>query len=269
MNIIDIIQQKYNALTKKQREIANYLMENPADICYVSISGLCERTGCSPVTILKFCKAIGFPNFIKLKEAFRDYNQSLVNQFSVSTYNFPKGVSQSDLKIPYLNSICQEELDAIMNFYQHLDLKNVWDIATQISSGKIIYIFAHDAPRTLTLFLKNRLDILNLNSVLVDLADMKAVEYVLKQVSSRDMAILFSYPNYYYSVASVAGQLCSKECSLFLLSDSPECPAAPYAKHSFYCETRTRLFQNSWTLPLILLNLITSTLALILEDRGN
>lgn len=267
MNIIDIIQQHYDTLTKKQREIASYLMENPADICYVSISGLCDRTGCSPVTILKFCKAIGFPNFIKLKEAFREYNQTLVNQFSVSTYSFPKGVSQSDLKIPYLNSICQEELDAIIDFYQRLDLKNVWDIASQISNRQIIYIFAHDASRTLTMFLKNRLDILNLNSVLVDLADMKAVEYVLKQVSAKDMAILFSFPNYYYSVASVAGQLCAKDCSLFLLSDSPDCPAASCASLSFYCETRSRIFQNSWTLPLIFLNLLTSTLALILEDR--
>ena len=267
MNIIENISNRFDMLTRKQKEIARYLLDNPADICYISIAGLCEQTGCAPVTILKFCKAVGVPNFIELKKEFRNYNQNLINQFSVSSYDVPTEITRSDSKIPFLETICQEELAIIVHFYNQIDLKNIWDIANSLAQRQVVYLFAHDASLTMALFLKNRLDILNMNVVMVDLSEMKKVEYVLNQITEHDAAVVFSYPNYYYSVSSVAGHIKKKSGELILLSNSADCPVTPLADHAVFCETRTKIFHNSWILPMIVLNLLTSTLALVIEEK--
>lgn len=217
--------------------------------------------------MLKFCKAVGFPNYIELKKEFRSYNQTLINQFSVSSYTVPQEVAAGNFQIPYLEALCQEELHRISQFYQQLDLKPVWQAANALAQKQVIYLFAHDASNTMALFLKNRLDILNCNVVLVDLSEMKTVEYVLNQITVNDIAVVFSFPNYYYSVASVAGHIKKKECELILLANGMDCPVTPYADHAIFCETRTKIFHNSWILPMAALNLLTSTLAIILEDH--
>lgn len=266
MNIIEMIKDHYDGLTKKQREIASCLMDNPADICYISIAGLSERMNCAPVTILKFCKAVGFPNFIQLKKEFREYNQSLINQFSVSSYDVPIEIVKSNSQFPYLETLCNEQLHIIKEFYNQIELDNIWNIAKILSEKKVIYLFAHDASRTLAMFLKNRMDILNMNTVLTDLSEMKQVEFVISQMTPDDAAIVFSYPNYYYSVSSVARHINGKGCKLLLLADSPECPVSPLADHALFCKTRTKIFHNSWILPMIALNLLTSTLAMMTDS---
>ena len=71
MDISEIIQSHYDSLTKKQRLIADYILENPMEVSYISLSDLSGKTGCSELTVLKFCKALGFTGFIDLKKAFR------------------------------------------------------------------------------------------------------------------------------------------------------------------------------------------------------
>lgn len=269
MNIIEIIQSNYVFLTNKQKTVADYLINNPSDICYFSLATLSKKIGCSEVTILKFCKKISVDSFIKLKEEFRNYNQSLVNKYSVSSYSVPSEITDTDSKIDYLRNICNEELDRIVDFYNSVDLESVLSVAKVICKKHIIYLFAHDASKTLASFLKNRLDVLNLNVVLVDLSDMKEVEYIMKQVTKDDVCIFLSFPNYYYSIKSVAQNIKHNECELVLITDSLDCPVADCTDNILMCNTRTKIFYNSWLLPIALINILTSNLAMLIKDSNN
>ncbi|MEG0306804.1 MAG: MurR/RpiR family transcriptional regulator [Clostridium sp.] len=268
MNIIEIIKNNYEPLTNKQKEVANYLIENPADICYISLATLSKKINCSEVTLLNFCKNIGFSNFIELKKEFRNYNQMLVDQFSVSTYHVPAEITDSDSKIDFLENVCSDELNRIVNFYNQVDLKNISNIANIVINKHVIYLFSHDASKVIASFFKSRLNILNLNVVFVDLSDMKQVEYVIKQITVKDVTIFLSFPNYYYSIASIAENIKQKNCEIILLTNSFECPVAAYTKNILICETQTKIFYNSWILPITTLNLLTSALAMIIEDKS-
>ncbi|MEF9992206.1 MAG: MurR/RpiR family transcriptional regulator [Romboutsia sp.] len=266
MNIIEIIQSKYDSLTNKQKCVADYLSDKPSDICYVSLSTLSKKIGCSEVTILNFCKNIGIDSFINLKEEFRDYNQTLVNKHSVSSYSVPLEISDTNDKIDFLKNICNEELDKITNFYNSIDLESVLSIANIISKRQIIYLFAHDASRSLAYFLKLRLDLLNLNVVMIDLSDMNETEYIMKQINKDDVAIFLSFPNYYYSVKNIAENVKHSQCEIVLITDSLNCPIVDCTNNILLCSTRTKIFYNSWILPVALINSLTSTLAMLVKE---
>ena len=108
MNIIEIIKSNYGSLTTKQKNVADYLIHKPSDICYISLATLSKKIGYSEVTILKFCKKIGIDSFIDLKEEFRNYNQILVNKHSVSSYSVPSEITDNNSKIDYLKNIYTE-----------------------------------------------------------------------------------------------------------------------------------------------------------------
>ena len=85
MNVIERI-NNIEDFTKKQTEIANFLVNNPGQVCYMSLSKLCEEANCSEVTMLNFCKKIGYKSFIDLKKDFRKYMESrITNPVHIST----------------------------------------------------------------------------------------------------------------------------------------------------------------------------------------
>ena len=264
MNIIEIIKKHYNELTNKQKEIADYLIEKPSDICYISLSNLSKKIGCSEVTILNFCKKIGFQSFIELKKEFRNYNQELVDTFSTSSYTIPPEIVDDNSKIVFLKNFCNEEFLRISDFYNKVDLENINKLSNLIINKNIIYIFAHDASRFIASFLQNRLQILNLNTVLVDLADMKQTEYVLKQIEEEDISIFISFPNYYFSIGGIAENIKEKKCEIILITNSLQCPVSKHTNNILLCDTKTEIFYNSWLLPVAALNLLTSNVAMLI-----
>lgn len=268
MNIIETIQEQYELLTNKQKQIADYLIKRPSDICYISLSDLSKKINCSEVTLLKFCKKIGFKNFIELKKEFRNYNQELVNKFSTSTYTIPEEIVDDDSKVRFLKNLCDEEFARISDFYNNVNLENINSISDLIINKDIVYIFAHDASSLPALFLQNRLTILNFNTVLVDLANMKQTQYVLKQIEKKDISIFISFPNYYYSIGGIAEHVKEKKCDIILITDSLQCPASEHTDNTLLCDTRTKIFYNSWLLPISALNLLTSNLAMIMGKNN-
>lgn len=267
MNIIEIIKKNYESFTKKQKEIADYLIEKPSDLCYISLFNLSEKIDCSEVTILRFCKKIGFNSFIDLKKEFRYYNQTLVDKFSTSSYTIPLEIVDSDSKLRFLKNFCNDELECISDFYNKVDLENINLISNLIINKNIIYIFAHDASNFIASFLQNRLEILNFNVVLINLENMKQTEYVLKQIEADDISIFISFPNYYYSIEGIAENVKEKECEIILITNSLQCPVSKHTNNILICKTNTKIFHNSWLLPVAAINLLTSNLAMLIEKN--
>ena len=63
----------YANLTNKQQGIIEYIMNNPYDVCNLSLKELAKRAGVSEVLILKVCDILGFENYKGLKNAFQNY----------------------------------------------------------------------------------------------------------------------------------------------------------------------------------------------------
>ena len=93
MDILQRIRDLYPTLTKKQRGIADYLLENPEDVCYVTLAQLSHQTSSSELTLLRFCKKAGCSSFLELKNEFREYTQHMIRLLSAPAYFPPENAS--------------------------------------------------------------------------------------------------------------------------------------------------------------------------------
>lgn len=61
------IQETYYALTKNQKKIANYILNNKKTVLQSSITVLAQKIGTTPATITRFCQALRYRGYNELK----------------------------------------------------------------------------------------------------------------------------------------------------------------------------------------------------------
>ena len=66
----------YEQLTKSEKKIADFLMENPQNILPLYITELSEKCGASEATIVRFAKRLGFDGYQQLKIAIAQDTES-------------------------------------------------------------------------------------------------------------------------------------------------------------------------------------------------
>ena len=122
MDVVQKTRELYPTLTKKQKTIADFLLESPEDICFITLAQLSQCTNATELTILRFCKKLGYDGFLELKNAFREHTQELVRTLSSTDYFIPDPtIVNPEGKAELLRQICREEAEACQGFFSSLD----------------------------------------------------------------------------------------------------------------------------------------------------
>lgn len=141
MDVIQKIHNLYPEMTRKQKSIADILLESPEDIAYITLANLSQKTSSSELTLLRFCQKLGYSNFLEMKAAFREYTQSMVKLLSSPQYFVPDAtITDVEGKSELLRQICREEAEASQRFFSSLDLLSIISAAEAIRGAKRIFI---------------------------------------------------------------------------------------------------------------------------------
>lgn len=103
MDILIEIQKQFNKFTKKEKKIAQYILEFKTKVKDMSITELAEKTGASTATITRFSKKVGAKNFVELKMKINASNNlnnnKKVDDVFVKTTNYYKEVLENSQKL--------------------------------------------------------------------------------------------------------------------------------------------------------------------------
>lgn len=69
MNFIQLIQARYDSLTKSEKKVADYITSAGEKIIYSTMSDIKNNTKVGDATIIRFCQKLGFSGFSDLKIA--------------------------------------------------------------------------------------------------------------------------------------------------------------------------------------------------------
>lgn len=86
MEILTVLKEKYPSMTKKQKQIADYMMAHPEQMTFITLKELSKAVDATEVTILKACSDFGYENFNEVKYEFRKY-VSMQEQFEIHKEN--------------------------------------------------------------------------------------------------------------------------------------------------------------------------------------
>jgi DNA-binding MurR/RpiR family transcriptional regulator len=263
MDVVANIKERYDSMTKTQRKVADYMLDNPESMSFITLREMSSAVEVSEPTILTTCAVLGYENFNELKYEFRKYISMLckVRVQAENLYASPSVPARelSD-KHNLLLQVCQEEFDMTKQFFASLELDSMFAAARMILQAKAVMICGFGVSRQIADFFSMRLAILGIPSVVVNTESQDSIQAALPFMNKDVLVVAISYPEYYFMTSKVAEYARHKQAPVLAMTDSLKAPVVKYSALALTCQTTTRLFLNTIALPMMLVNFITTAI---------
>ena len=141
MGTLSEIESVLSLLTKAERKVAQYVVQNPGQIKGCSITELAKRSGVSETTVLKFCRALNY-------RGYRDFKIALAEELAT---RLPAGILSnmySDIDIndridTVVKKVFQNNIKALHDTLKHLDRKQMEKAILAVSNANRIYFYGN------------------------------------------------------------------------------------------------------------------------------
>ena len=260
MDILEVIRSKYPQLSRTQKRIADYILEQPEEACFASLKELTEAVDATEVTVMNFTRRLGIDGFAGLKRELQDYIRIRLSP------NEKISRAVNDLRVRrksgIFSALLENELQAISSTYASLSEEALREAAAMLRQARRIFLLGHDVSLPAVQFLRLRLHYLGFHAIQLELADRGQLLLSLSQAGLEDLFVAISFPSHAPELARVGEYLRQKGVPLLAITDQPAAPVAACADRALTCATGDLLFYNTLTPPVSLINLLCSFLAL-------
>lgn len=261
MEIIEQIQSKFPFLTRKQREVADYMLEDIDRMSYVTLKEMSSELNITEMTILKTCSILGFSSFTDMKYEFRKYAARNMEAFRHpnAEYSAPRMPAyELDDMDKLLHEICQEEARLSNLFFAGLDIRKLFAAADMLLEGDKIVLCGRGVSLQICQYISTLLSVVGLGSIVINSELDDEVHRALPLITPETTVFVVSYPDYYRMTDKFAEHAHKKGIRVLLLTDSEKAPVSKYADLILTAGTKSRLFLNSIGNAMSLVNLLAS-----------
>ena len=241
MDIMTNIRELIPELTKTQLKIANYIIENPDEICFSSLKKLAEEIGVTETTIINFCKKTEYQSYAAIKTAMQKYlqNRLLWNSKLESTV----AVYDADEKM--MEELKRNQKYLLESSIGNLPPGELFEFVEVLSRAEHIYICAHSASLIIAKNFHDKLRATGAKISVIDVNDYTDVLDMLTHRGDSDAFILITLPFYSVQTVAISDYLASVGATILAMTDKITSPIARNAEHVLLFNTKDVIFHNS------------------------
>ena len=243
-------------LSRQQRLIADYLLDNLMEVPFMSVPQLAERSGASEATVVRLCQSIGFTGFSDMKmalvENLREEMQSSAQDQSADT------IDRNTTDV--LGSVAELEIHNIKQTLENIERSTFEEVATTLFRADHVFTFglgvsAHLAEIASYLFTEHGL---RSNSFSTHFTSPREQLVTLR---ATDVLVVFSLPPYSRQTLEVLEEAVERGMKTIAITDRPSAPAAISAGQSLVVSSHGMTFTNATASTNVLLNALVVEIA--------
>ena len=233
-NLQDEIRQRYDSLSKRLKQVAQYVLDNNNSIVFDTVATIAERADVPPSTLIRFANAFGFDGFNEMKQIFREnlmeetsnYTERLQLSRKLAE-NEPQETSRDILNIfAQANSQALQKLAAQTSTQQ---LKQAVDI---LKNANNIFIIGLKRSFSIACYLDYALHHLDCRSFVINgLGGM--FDEQLNQVKKGDAVVAISFSPYAQETLNIMNVTAQKGIKQIAITDSQISPLLMFSDVSF------------------------------------
>ena len=272
-DILTIIRKKKNGLTKKQRIVAEYMLEHQDEMSYITLRDLSRKIGVTEITILNTCQALGFEGINAVKYEFRkahilEEKTDVIDEISTYNIGVVPGYELSD-KEQFLKEVGTEEIGMLKDYWASVDLHRIFEAAELCTGYDRVFICGRGFSYTVAELLQNYLSYGDIYASVVN-TELNDNTYGMLPVLKPDtLVIVISFPDYYYMTTKVAEFAKKAGAKLLAVTDREDTEVARLADLVLAAPTRSRIFMNTLSAVMMMLNLFASALTSIQPEKSS
>jgi len=251
----ELIANNYAHLSTKQKLIADYMINNEAEVSFKSLKEISEKVGVTEVTIINFCKALGYNSFSDLKQSYQDLIKRKMSPTQKLFKSINKETMENELFVKAMDLQIRNHQDSISD----LSEKQLEDAVQLITTLKKIYILCTGLSYLIGEYFKSRLENLGISVELLELSNIKT-QLLIKALhfTKDELYIAITYPEYSRTVLKFAEYIKKKGYHLIGLTDQKSSPLTQFSDITFYSKTDSLFFYNSIQAAISIIEILTT-----------
>jgi DNA-binding MurR/RpiR family transcriptional regulator len=266
-DLIALIHEDYDNLSKTNKQIAIYVTQNPNDVAMNAVNGIAEVQGIHPSSFVRFAQHFGFKGFKSLQSVFRQRLTTAAPGFEARAQQMKTGLGQADAK-----GLKAHLVDLVANDLASLEqlLTDVTDDQLQQAIGILanadsIYLIGQLRSEPIVILMRYILTMLGKRTVLLDTSGGLATQ-MANVVTEKDAMIAVSFRYYAKEVVNVVEAQSQRGIPIIGITDSTLSPLAKNATVTFAVPERETEFARSLAAPICLAQALMVGVAARLND---
>lgn len=250
-------------LTKTQKMIAKYILDNSADACFMTSTEIALKLGVSESSVIRFSRSLGYSGFMDFQKALRkDYQDKMLSISSSITVPAQRIAKRAKLdnSSEYMNRHFKNAAKNLEKVFADNSPATFEEAADLILSSRKRYVAASRANTCLcdyfTLYLKHMLP----NVVMTNAPALSPIDFMCN-ISKDDCLIIFSFPRYSSVDKIIAEMAKDSGARIIVVTDKPSALLASYASILFTVPVDSNAFFNSLVGPQFVTEVLLDTIS--------
>lgn len=260
-DLLNRIESNYFKLSKGQKRIADYMLNNYEKVAFMTASVLGDTVGVSESTVVRFANALGYDGYPKLQKGLQESIKTKLT--TVQRFEMSKS-HQSDSS--YLKQIMANDIENIRKTMETFDEDMIQNVVESIHSARKIYILGLRSSSVLANYMGFYLTFIMDSVQVVPTGSNEIIDQIVN-IKEEDVLITFSFPRYSKRTIDIVEYAKKKGATVVGITDSNMAPITPHLDYCLTAKYNMNTFIDSLVAPLSLVNALIIAISLNERER--
>lgn len=247
-DLINQIQKEFSKLSKGQKLIAQYIIENYDKAAFMTASKLADKVGVSESTVVRFANALGFDGYPQLQKGLEE-----IIKIKLTTVQRVEMAGEYSDGGSVLKKVLRADMDNIRATLEKIDCDIFQQVVNKICEAEKIYIVGLRSSMALADYFGFYLNLILDNVKIVHHGISNIFEQVFR-VSKADVVIGIGFPRYSMQTVDALSYVKEQGVTIVGITDSLLSPIASLADYTLTAKSNMASFVDSLVAPLSLIN---------------
>lgn len=259
-SIENLILEKHKTLSKNQKKVADFIINNLNKAAFLSVVEIGEKCGASKATVVRFAQSLGFDGFLDFRNALHRAVQikySHIEQFPL--------LADSDKET--IHNIAKQEVKNINQTIDSLNLKSFKSIISLFRKSNTIYTYGQGISALMSQVFAYLLNQVAIKAEPIVGSPLSFEEKVFF-IDRSDVLLVMSFPPYSKATIEAVKIAQRRFIPVVAFTDQRTSPVVTMANHSLFIQSENMLFTNSFAAMSMIINAITMELSIYSREKA-
>ncbi len=260
-DILTIIKNEVNSFSKRQKMLAEYILNNYDKASYMTATQLGKITGVSESTVVRFATVLGFEGYQQLQKSLKEATIARLNSLQRME------IASKRMGENILDSVLKTDVKNILSTLSEID-KQQFDLAIKsILDAKNIYITGVRSASAIASFAGFYFNLLFDNVKLINTTGADDIFEQLLRVGAGDVVVGISFPR--YSKSTVEAMEYAEKCGACVIgiTDNKKSPIVKFSRYCLFAKSNMDSFADSLVAPLSVVNALIAAISIKKKDE--
>jgi len=259
-DLINRINSSYKKMSKGQKLIAEYILNNYDKAAFMTASKLGIKVGVSESTVVRFANLLLYDGYPRLQKALQELIRNKLT--TVQRIEMSSDLNQSIV----LRTVLKADMNNIRLTIDEIDNDVFDEIVNEIFHAKQVYVLGLRSSAPLAQFLGYYLNFI-FDNVRIVTSGVSDIFEQLMRIGEGDLLIGISFPRYSSRTIEAMSFVKEKKAKVIAITDSLHSPLSISADRCLIARSDMASFVDSLVAPLSIINALIVAIGLRKKDE--